>query len=278
MPVIAMTREMGTRGKDVALGVANRLGLDVVHHEIVEKSVAERLRMSESSVHRFLEGQASLWERWQVDHQRLSRYTAVEILELAARGNVVIRGWGAAQLLAPVAHVVRVHVCASMQDRVAEMTRRLDLDDEEVARAEIVRSDKAHDRIIRSRFNSDWQDSTGYALTLNTGALPIETCVNYVCALADNAACTETSESHAKLDNILIAERVRAAIDDDTEFGTVAGDVTIKSDRGHVTLKCMVTSGTDIEGLVERVKEVPGVKSVQNDIRTMPLVYGTYGP
>ena len=71
MPVIAMTREMGTRGKDVAAGVADRLGLKVVHHEIVEKAVAERLNVSENSVHRFLEGESSLWERWKIDQRRL---------------------------------------------------------------------------------------------------------------------------------------------------------------------------------------------------------------
>ena len=42
MTVIAMTREMGTRGKDVAAGLAERLGIEVVHHEVVERHLAER--------------------------------------------------------------------------------------------------------------------------------------------------------------------------------------------------------------------------------------------
>ena len=62
MTVIAMTREMGTRGKDVAAKLAHELELGVVHHELVEKHLAERLQLKESAVHRFLEGEASLWE------------------------------------------------------------------------------------------------------------------------------------------------------------------------------------------------------------------------
>ena len=58
MTVIAMTREMGTLGKDVAAGVAERLGIQVVHHELVERQLAERLQTTESAVHRFLEGEA----------------------------------------------------------------------------------------------------------------------------------------------------------------------------------------------------------------------------
>ena len=38
-----MTREMGSLGKDVAAGLAEKMGLTVVHHELVEHNLAERL-------------------------------------------------------------------------------------------------------------------------------------------------------------------------------------------------------------------------------------------
>ena len=112
MAVIAMTREIATLGKDVAAGLAERLGLTVVHHEVVEHDIAERAGMRESDVHRFLEGEASLLERWKIDSKRLYRYTAQEILALAVKGNVLIRGWGATYLLRSVPHVICVRVCA----------------------------------------------------------------------------------------------------------------------------------------------------------------------
>src|SRR4029450_6032418 len=95
MTVIAMTREMGALGKDVAAGLAEQMGLTGVHHELVEHHIAEKLGVKESTVHRYLEGEASLLERWKIDKQKLSRFTAEEILELAQKGNVIIRGWGA---------------------------------------------------------------------------------------------------------------------------------------------------------------------------------------
>ncbi len=63
MAVITMTRELGTLGKDVVAGLAERLGLDVIHHELFEHDIAEGSGLSESEVHRFLEGEASLLER-----------------------------------------------------------------------------------------------------------------------------------------------------------------------------------------------------------------------
>jgi len=55
MAVIAMTREMATLSKDVAAGLAERLRLTVVHHELVEHDIAGRAGIRESEVHRFLE-------------------------------------------------------------------------------------------------------------------------------------------------------------------------------------------------------------------------------
>ena len=117
MVAIAMTREMGTLGKDVAQGIADSLGLKVVHSELVEHDLAARLGVQESAVHRYLEGNASLLERWKIDKEKLSQYTAEEILELARGGNVVIRGWGAVAVLRAVPHVLRVRVCAPIRFR-----------------------------------------------------------------------------------------------------------------------------------------------------------------
>jgi len=45
MAIIAMTREMGSRGRDVALVLAGRLGLEVFHHELVERDLARRMHL-----------------------------------------------------------------------------------------------------------------------------------------------------------------------------------------------------------------------------------------
>ena len=127
MTVIAMTREMGTRGKDVALELSVQMELALIHHQLVEQDIAKRLSVEVGDVHRFLEGSPSLLTRWKIDQQRLSRYTTEEILKLAQKGNVIIRGWGAAYLLKDIPHVMRVRICAPMKYRIKCMMDRLGL-------------------------------------------------------------------------------------------------------------------------------------------------------
>jgi cytidylate kinase len=92
MTVIAMTREIGSHGTDVAAAIARELGLKVVNSEIVAANVAGGLGIQESALQRYLQGSASLLERWLIDKRKLSRLTAEEVFGLAQQGDVLIRG------------------------------------------------------------------------------------------------------------------------------------------------------------------------------------------
>src|SRR5690349_9035034 len=86
MIVIAMTREIGSLGIDVSAGVADRLGLTIIDSEIVANNVAQRLGVKAGAVSRYVDGSASVLERWLINRRRLSLYTSEEILLLTQRG------------------------------------------------------------------------------------------------------------------------------------------------------------------------------------------------
>ena len=117
MPVIAITHEMGSLAKDVALELAQSMNLAVMRHEVVEH-VAEKMHVHTSLINRLRGGKADLVERLTTDQERVAVYTAEEVFALASQGNVVMRGWGATCLLRPIAHVVCVRVTRSMDKRI----------------------------------------------------------------------------------------------------------------------------------------------------------------
>src|SRR6185436_18078950 len=142
MTVIAMTQEMATLGKDVALGVCEALGLQQVRHEVGDV-VAGRMQVKKSLIRRIREGKASKIERWAADEKTISIFTAEEVYDLAVKGGVLIRGWGATLWLRDVAHVPCIRVCAPMELRVKRLMERLEIDDEGLARHEIEVDDAA---------------------------------------------------------------------------------------------------------------------------------------
>ncbi len=275
MTVIAMTREMGTLGKDVAMGLIDTMGLEIVHHELVERHLAERMNLGESAVHRFLEGRPSLLERWNIDSNRLSRYTAEEILEVASKGNVLIRGWGAAQLLSDVPHVICVRICAPMANRIAEMKTRLGVDDEAAAEREIELNDDAHTRTTQQQLGEDWRSPFSYDIVLNTGRVPIDQCIRQIRLLADCPAYEENDASRAKLRDKLIGARVGNLVDAEWTDMPYGSGINIEVEDGIVTLRG-ITAGMsrDTRPTIEKIMAVDGVREVKNEVLVARQQYG----
>jgi cytidylate kinase len=260
-----MTREVGTLGRDVAAGLAERLGLDVIHHELIEHDIAERSGLPEHEVHRFLEGEASLFQRWRMDYRRMRCCTAQEIFELAAKGGALIRGWGSVYLLRSVPHVLGVRVCAPMEFREVVVMKRLGLKNPAAARREIERNDAAHNGAMRRIFGIDWTDPAHYTVVLNTARVPVQECVNCIVQLVQSPAFAETVASKAELINQLISARVRSALE--RHFGSDAGAL-IKSEvkAGRVMLTGPMVDARYHEEAVRLVRSVEGVTGVESHI------------
>jgi cytidylate kinase len=266
MAIIAMTREMATLGRDVASGLAERLGLTVVHHELVAQDIAERSGMRDSEVQRFLEGEATLLQRWRVDRARMSRYTAEEILELAVKGNVLIRGWGAAYLLRSVPHVVCVRICAPMVDRERVLMQRIGIADRAIARREIERNDAAHNGTMQQLFGIDWTDPALYSLVLNTARIPIADCVDHIVKVVESPAFQETPQARAALLDQLILSKVHSALDRRFGSSTAALGINAEVSGGKVILSGALADQRLVAETVRIMHAIPGVASVESRI------------
>jgi len=266
MPVITMTQEMATLGKDVALGVCEALGLQQVRHEVGDV-VAGRMHVKKSLIRRIREGKASKIEKWAADEKTISIFTAEELFDLAVKGNVLIRGWGATLFLRPVSHIPSARVCAPMELRVRRLMERLETDDEKLARHEVEQDDAARAARMGAQFNVDWGDPTLYDLTLNTERIPIPACIDQVIALAKSPAFQETPESRRRLENLALQSRVRAALRADER--TEGIDVTVEAEGGRVKLRGIVLNDREKGYCGEVVERVAGVTAVDDELRTM---------
>lgn len=268
MTVIAMTQEMATLGTDVADGVARALGLKVIQHEVGDQ-VAERMQVKKSLIRRMREGQAGWLEKREVDLGTFAVYAAEEILERALEGNVVIRGWGATCLLRTVRHVPCVRVCAPLEARVQWLLERLGTDDRDVAREELERSDSAHAARIQHNFGVTLGDPQLYDLTLNTERVSIESCVEQIVALSRRPEFQPTQESIAQLRDLTLQTRIRSALRAHPEAADI--DIAPTANAGAVTLHGIVVSHAERELAVQLTRGVPGVASVDDQLRVMEV-------
>jgi cytidylate kinase len=266
MPVIALTQEMGSLAKDVSVELAQSLGLKIVRHEIAEH-VANRMRVPQSLIGRLREGKAGLVERLTTDQRSVALYTAEELYDLADRGDVVLRGWGATCLLRPVPHIVSVRITRSMRKRVEWLMRDLETDDAEFAEAEIRRSDQAHASRMHEQFGVTWGDPLLYDLVLNTDRISVQSCVEQISLLLRRPEFAETAESRALLSGMALAARVKVALKDHP--ATRAISITVEANNGRITLRGIVLDDeerTQAEGVAAHVA---GVTDVDNQLKLM---------
>jgi len=266
MPVIAMTQEMATLGKDVALGVCDALGLQQVRHEVGDV-VAGKMHVKKSLIRRIREGKASKIEKWSADEKTISIFTADEVLDLAVKGNVLIRGWGATLILRSVAHIPCIRVCAPMELRVKRLMERLETDDEPLARHEIEVDDQARATRMGEHFNVTWGDPTLYDLTLNTERISIATCVDEVVRLVQSKEFRETAGSKQHLADLALQARVLGALRADARTSGI--DIIVDVKKGGITLRGIVVNDKEKAQVRKVVEGAAGKSKIADELRTM---------
>ena len=235
MTVIAMTREMGTLGKDVARLLSERLDLQIIHHELVEEPFERGHSEHPSEVHRHLNGGPAKVNASVAGLAAGGYMTPLQILELASRGNVILRGWGAARLLRAIPHVLCVRICAPMGKRVEEMKRRLAIT-EATARREIRHNDAQHSTVFSRFFERDWRDPLNYDLVLNTGQLAPETCTDILMDAISSPAFQKTNAAQKELNERWTAARIASLLRSTNAFRRRAGSVHVSLSDGAVKL------------------------------------------
>jgi cytidylate kinase len=267
MPVITMTREMGSLGVRVAQGVAERLKLRIIYHELVQ-NVADVSGAQPSAVSKFLEGESSFIGELFGRSRRLGLGTVQEILELAKQGNVLIRGWGANFALVGVPGVVRVRVCAPMNRRVENMMKRMESMDADRWKREIEENDRLHAVAIAKIYGvENWRDPANYDLVLDTSVTPVEECAAEIVRRVSEDPLVDRTGMRVATDDSLLAARLRYGLC--TDGGPGDERITVSASKGVVVLEGIVASDAAREKIVAFASKHKGVTAVDDRLRVM---------
>jgi cytidylate kinase len=264
MPLIAMNREMGSLGNEVARGLEQVLGMKTRHHEMIDH-LANRARLRKSHVISFLEGSQGLLQRLTTDQVKLRILTADEIMSVAESGEpVILRGWGATSLLKEVPHAVRICVSASRRTRVKRRMERLNSDDQAAVERVVDHNDEAARAVMRRHFHIDTRDLNEYDMGFNTDRVSVSQCVDEIVKVVKSAQFEENEASRARLRDIALAHHVRAALR--THGSTAHCLVRVTSNQGQVRLIGTVNYVEQSEACSDITRRIKGVKVVENHL------------
>jgi cytidylate kinase len=265
VPIIAMTREMGSLGTFIGLELARQLGHDFLREDLVRRAARE-YRVLESRLVGAIEQPPRWLERFGPPRHRYRTYLEAAVLEAALRERVVLMGRWSTIFLAGIRHAVRVRVCAPPSVRVRRVQERYRIEEDEA-----IRRIAAYDEAVRSRmrqmFDLDWTDPLRYDLVINTEAMTVASGARQVLTLAAAPEFQATDESRAALADRALAARIRATLKASAATAEVEVEVAVEAGRGAVRLAGVVASDEEREAALDVARRVPGVSDVSSDIK-----------
>lgn len=269
MTIVAISREMGSGGYEVAEAVAKALGFEYVDREILLHA-ARAHEVPEAKIADIADRRLSLWERFDEEKRRYLTFIEAAYYAFAEKGNVVTAGRGGPFFLRDVTHALRVRVMAPVEVRIRRVMEREGLE-YQAARAKVKEYDREMAGRIDYLFGLDWTQPMNYDLVLNTEGDQWQFYVDLLVTAARHQRYQPTRESLLRVQDLSLAAQVRAAIAKHTVTKNI--NVEVVAQQGNVALKGVVFSPAMMEAAADVARKVPGVKAVSCEAVEIPRVY-----
>lgn len=204
MQVITISRQYGSGGGEVAARLAQRLGWQLIDHEIVAQ-VAHRMGVTEEEAGIYDEHVESFVVRalnalqsvvpvvpvaptTTTQQEGWYHETLRHVVETAAQtGHVVIVGRAGQAFLASRRDTLHARIVAPLPQRITYVARREGLDEAE-AQARVQMKDRDRARYLSMHFGLNVNDALLYDLIINTGVLDLDSAVELICLALERKA------------------------------------------------------------------------------------------
>jgi cytidylate kinase len=188
VPIITISREPGSGGRILAMKIAEKLGFEVFHQEVLHE-IAKRADVSEKLLETLDEKGLNVLEDWISSLVYDRHLWPDEYLQhlmkvigiIGKHGRAIIIGRGANFVVFPE-NRLRLRIVAPREIRIENVARTFNVSTED-AKRRIIRTESDRRSFIRKYFNADIADPVNYDLIINTGSLGMDNAAIAVFAL-----------------------------------------------------------------------------------------------
>jgi len=155
--------------------------------------------------------------------------------------------------------VLKVRIIADLADRVSSEMEREGMPEQE-AQMLILRDDEERRKWTQSLYGADPWDSCLYDIILHIHKLTVADAVDFICRAAALKQFGTTAESQQKMDDLVLASQIKAALID------VYPSISVTSDYGNVLIysKAEERILRDLERKARSLgEEIKGIRSLE---------------
>jgi cytidylate kinase len=249
MAIITISRGSYSKGKEVAEGVAARLGYGCISRDLLLE-VSEHFNVPEIKLVHAFEDAPSILDRFTHGNISYISYIQAALLEHVKNGNIVYHGLAGHLLLKGIDQVLKVRILADLDLRVAVVMDREGVGERE-ARRMILRVDEERRKWTRRLYGLDPQDPSLYDLVICIDKIRVEGAIDLICNTASQDAFRITESDRRKLGDLALACKVKSTLLD------LDHQVEVQCEFGNVLV---FTRGDDRRAwkIEEKVQDIAG--------------------
>ena len=273
MPVISISRQLGSLGTEIAQLLCKDLDCRCLDKESLEEAFGE-YGIPKESLERFDEKKPGFWDLFKTDKARYLHFMKGAMVEFAREGNGIIIGRGGQILLADLPGVLYTRFIAPLDVRKKRIMKRFECDESHAGKI-CQHSDNERIGFHKFFYGENWENPNLYHLVINTGAFSAETAAQLIKDIINTDEFKEAQEETArKLADLCLEHEIKTAIIYHEKI--LVQFLEVITDQGIVTLRGIVDNSDDLERCGILTENIPSVKEVHNQVYYSPIT-AAYG-
>ena len=269
MAILTISRKYGSGARDIGHAVADLLHYEYVDRKRILDDIGKAGQQWGEFAKQYDEKQPSVYERYKWSFRGFVALNQSQILEYALNDNVVIMGRGGNFLLRGIPCAFRIHIKASMEDRIERLSKREGIDAEN-ARWLIGKVDKEMGGAVYLIYGSAWDDPRQYDRVFDTSTQNSE----LIIAAIKEELLARGSAGSGKAKEVLwlraLAAKVRARIATEPTFPISALDVRPKEEglvEYGIVVRGVVYDKSAIAPIQEAARKICGEVAVEFELQ-----------
>ncbi len=263
MAIITISRGSLSMGTNLAQEVAKVLDYQCISRETLIESVESEYGLEKGELAIAMEKPPSFWERFTYGRRFYLTIMRAAILEKACSRKMVYHGHAGHFLLKGIKCVLKVRLIAPMEKRIKAAMEEKQLKRED-AEQHIHEVDEKRSRWTKYLYGIDWRDPYQFDLIINIETMALSTANDLILQAISSPEFQICNATIDNLENLALAAKVKAYLAADIRTRSI--DIDVVAENNVVQLKGGIETEQLRPTIIDVVKKVPNVKSIQDEL------------
>jgi len=257
MGVVTISRGSYSKGKEIAEGLAEKLGYDCISREILLKA-SDQFNVKEAKLIRALHDAPSFLDRFKYGKEKFTAFIHEVFLGYIQKDNVIYHGMAGHYFTRGIPNVLKVRINSTIEERIIEEMRRESISEED-ARYLLIKDDEERRKWGISLYGIDTHNCELYDVVLQIDSLKVDDAIEVLFNIA-NRPCFQTTPEFRRIskDRFLAARAYSVIVD---KFPKAV--VNCKDAAVHISIESDLTQenkiSSEIKSLLENIDEIKEV-------------------